>query len=272
MRPLTEWTAKEKDAELINFEDKASLALPNPRRLPKLPGIDYHYGIRPYKGAVGGDHIAVVNFNDYALKKKIKAAYDSGNSQLAKTLEKNFDRFGIMVADVSGHMMTDNVLANYLQGAFRTGVEYEVKFLGEVTPGLFEFLNNVFYYRVRPDMKNRPYVTLIYGEVHNDRRFRYLSAGHPPPIVFSAERGTIETLDGRLTKGSTPLGLFPSRYHADTAHFEPAIIEKDRYDVNEIQLLGQGDIMLLYTDGLTEHEDGRFKDERLEAVLREAKS
>lgn len=271
MRPITAWTAEEMQEELLHFQEVASLALPNPQKSPKLPGIEFYAGIRPYKGRVGGDHLAVVNFSEYSLRKKIKEAYEEDRDAFAKTLEKNLDRFGIMVADVSGHMLTDNTLVNYLQGAFKTGIAYELKLNGEVTPALFELLNTIFYNRMRPDMRRRPYITLIYGEVHNDGRFRYISAGHPPPLVFSNERDRIEAIDGERTKGSTPLGVFPSRYHVDLDHFEPSPLQKDTFDVNEIHLLGAGDIMLLYTDGLTEHADGRFRDERLEPLLREAK-
>ena len=44
---------------------------------------------------------------------------------------------------------------------------------------------------------------------------------------------------------------------------------KKRYEVNEINLLTSGDILLLYTDGLSEHGDGRYFPERLEALLAE---
>ena len=204
-------------------------------------------------------------------------AQNAGNATLAATLGHNLDSFGILVADAAGHMLTDNTTINYLHGAFRIGVAYELKYNGQVTSALFEMLNTRFYDRMRPDyLSSKPYLTLIYGEVYNDGRFRFLSAGHPPPLVFSNERDRIETLGLDRTKGSTPLGIFPSAYNVDVEHFEPKPITKDKYDINEIQLLGSGDIMLLYTDGLTEHNrsDGNydFRDTRLEQVLREAKN
>ena len=277
MRPISEWTKDELVDELLHFQELASLALPRHDHLPKLSGIDYVVGIEPCKGCVGGDHVAIVNFEEYNLKEKIVEAQEAGNASLAATLEHNLDSFGILVADAAGHMITDNTTINYLHGAFRIGVAYELKYNGQVTSALFEMLNTRFYDRMRPDyLSNKPYLTLIYGEVHNDGRFRFLSAGHPPPLVFSHERDRIETLGVDRTKGSTPLGIFPSAYSVDVEHFEPTPITKDKYDINEIQLLGRGDIMLLYTDGLTEHHrvDGNydFRDTRLEQVLREAKN
>lgn len=75
-------------------------------------------------------------------------------------------------------------------------------------------------------------------------------------------------------RSSTPLGILPSQYHVDIEHFVPVATTKDRYSVNEINLLGQGDIMLLYTDGLTDHRNGDVMlcDTQLEQILREAKS
>lgn len=274
MKQINEWTREELAEEMAHFQEVASLALPNSYNFTKLPGIDYFVGITPYKGSVGGDHVAIVNFSEYGLKKKIKDAYDAGREDLAKTLEKNLNRLGIMVADVAGHMLTDYVIANYLQGAFKIGVDYELRLNGEITPSLFELINMTFYNRIRDTVKKKPYLTLVYGEIDTDGRFRYLLAGHPAPLVFSQERDRIEKLDGDRRKASTPMGIFPSKYHPNAGHFEPATLMQEGFDVNEIHLLGSGDVMLLYTDGLTEQSNGKedFGDSRLEQVLREVKS
>ena len=48
---------------------------------------------------------------------------------------------------------------------------------------------------------------------------------------------------------------------------------KDHYAMNKWLLMGEGDILLLHTDGLTEHTRGGedYFPGRLEAVIREAK-
>src|SRR5450756_598797 len=107
MRPISEWTKDELVDELLHFQEVASLALPRHDHLPKLPGIDYVVGIEPCKGCVGGDHIAIVNFEEYNLKEKIVEAQKAGNATLAATLKHNLDSFGILVADAAGHMITD---------------------------------------------------------------------------------------------------------------------------------------------------------------------
>ncbi|MSO20355.1 MAG: serine/threonine-protein phosphatase [Acidobacteria bacterium] len=285
MSKFDDWSREELIRELEHVQSLASLILPRSDRLPTLKNIDYHAAIEPLAGSVSGDHLIVVNFAEYHLNEKIAKAKAEGDEPLAIRLRKNFDRFGILIADAAGHRIGDSITANFLHGAFKTGVAYELARNGVITRSLFEMLNTIFYNRMQeqgahdgppqimtPDVP--PYLTLIYGEVRNDGRFRYLSAGHPPPIVFSQKFDRIVTLYDDRTRASMPLGIFPSDYHVDIEHFGPSAITKKRYSVNEINLLGEGDIMLLYTDAVTEHEKDNvlFKDARLEQVLRKTKS
>lgn len=286
---LENWSREELIRELRHVQSLGSLILPRVDRLPSLRNIDYYASIEPLTGAVSGDHLIVVNFADYHLEEKIAKAKAAGDDVRAAQLKKLFNRFGILIADAAGHRIGDSLTANFLHGAFKTGVAYELARYGEITANLFEMLNTIFYNRMQeqgekvgppyvmtPDIP--PYLTLIYGEVRNDGRFRYLSAGHPPPIVFSKKFDRIVTLYADRTRASMPLGIFPSDYHVDHEAFGKAAITKKRYSVNEINLLGVGDIMVLYTDCLIEHErmgeagGESFKDSRLEQVLREAKN
>ena len=281
---LESWSREELIRELRHVQSLGSLILPRVDRLPTLKNIDYHASIEPLAGAVSGDHLVVVNFSDYNLDAKIARAKAEGRDEFAAKLRMLYNRFGILIADAAGHRIGDSITANFLHGAFKTGVSYELVRHGEVTANLFEMLNTIFYNRMQEQGKQvgppyimtpdvPPYLTLIYGEVRNDGRFRYLSAGHPPPIVFSQKFDRIVTLYDDRTRASMPLGIFPSDYHVDHEAFGKAAVTKKRYSVNEINLLGIGDIMLLYTDCLIEHErDGvSFKDSRLEQVLRDCK-
>lgn len=79
-------------------------------------------------------------------------------------------------------------------------------------------------------------------------RVEYVNAGHLPPLM-RRKSGAFE----RLSEGGVALGLFDgSRYRAGTTHLDP------------------GDLLVLYSDGITEAEDpaGRpFEDSGLEQVI-----
>ena len=65
----------------------------------------------------------------------------------------------------------------------------------------------------------------------------------------------------------------PSSDDIDRRIMKPPLGFKGQYEVNEINLMGSGDILLLYTDGLSEHSNGTedYFPGRLEAVLRACK-
>jgi serine phosphatase RsbU (regulator of sigma subunit) len=71
-----------------------------------------------------------------------------------------------------------------------------------------------------------------------------------------------------------PLGMLPSFDAIDRNVTEASSLGfKEHYEMNKWQLMGGGDILLLHTDGLTEHRRGdeEYAPQRLEATIREAK-
>ena len=72
---------------------------------------------------------------------------------------------------------------------------------------------------------------------------------------------------------SPPLGMLPSLDVTDRHRTESVLGFKARYEMNEWVLMGEGDILLLHTDGLTEHSrDGDdYFPWRLEQTLRDVK-
>jgi serine phosphatase RsbU (regulator of sigma subunit) len=72
---------------------------------------------------------------------------------------------------------------------------------------------------------------------------------------------------------SPPLGMMPSLEVTDRHRTESLLGFKARYEMNEWVLMGEGDILLLHTDGLTEHSrDGDdYCPGRLERTLRSVK-
>lgn len=271
---IENWPKEDLVAELLHYQQLAALTLPRKEKLPHLPHIDYFAGIEPYKGCVGGDYLAVINFNEYNLVERIGEAGAAGDSALAMRLSKSLDAFCIVVADVSGHMLTDGMLAFYLDSGLRTGIGYEFLMHGEITDGLMERLNTRLYNLVDQTFLDRkPYITLLIGEIHDDGRFRFQLAGHPAPKVLSNEFDRLVVLGDEHTLRSAPLGMFPSVHRSDLESFEPAVATTQGYPVNEVHLLGTGDVLVLHTDGLCDQKDGGldFCDGVLEQVLRRVK-
>jgi serine phosphatase RsbU (regulator of sigma subunit) len=61
--------------------------------------------------------------------------------------------------------------------------------------------------------------------------------------------------------------MLPSARDPDAQRYPSAQGHKKPYEVNEIDLLGGGDILLLYTDGFSEHAEGSYFPDEPERVL-----
>ncbi|MBN2135009.1 MAG: serine/threonine-protein phosphatase [Acidobacteria bacterium] len=258
--------------EIDNFETIAKQIKPESGELPTLSGIDIYGEIMPHKGPIGGDHIIYVDFNKrYDLDLLIEEANNKKNTGLAKLLEENRTKAGVLVADVSGHRITDAMLAGMLHQAFLLGVIYELEHNGTITNDLFEKINTRFY---KSSAVNK-FITMIYGEISQTGKFRFISAGHPAPLVFSNEYNKFMEISKDWLMTYPPIGTMPSAIHMDIERHDSIIGQKESYVVNEITLMGKGDILILFTDGLSEHErsDGEsYIIARLEKILRDEKS
>jgi len=258
--------------ELENFEDIAMRIKPEAGDVPALNDIEIAGKSIPLIGKVGGDHLIYLDFKKrYDMDARIRQATATGNKDVAKALERNRNRAGILVADVAGHKLTDAAQAAMLHQAFLLGVLYELDIFGTVTTRLFENLNTRFY----QTSSFRKYITMIYGEISENGLFRFLSAAHPFPIVFSYRNDKIVHVGNENTITFPPIGTMPSRDDVDYRQHNSPLGRKDGYTVNELTLMGHGDILLLFTDGFVDHENEagqRFEDFRLEDVLREAKN
>lgn len=236
--------------EIENFEAIARGIIPTWGEIPKMENIDIYGGMLTLDGLTGGDHIIYIDFKTrYDLENRISLARKNGQEQIQKNLLMNLTRAGVLLADVSGHKRTDAFLAGRLHDAFLTGVLYELNYHGQVTPQLFEILNTRFYNSSSIDR----FVTMVYGEISEAGKFRFISAGAPPPVVYSSKYDKfLEITPDRFTL-FPPLGVYPSESDVDKKKNYSLLGYKEKYTINEINLLGAGDILFLYTDGLADH-------------------
>lgn len=255
-------------AEVRNFQNIAAHLVPSAGEIPRLPGIDIYGESMPLSGLIGGDHIVYVDFNKrYDLAARIRDAEAAGRLDIAANLAANRSQTGILLADVSGHRITDASLTAMLHQAFLVGVTYELELYGKITTKLFETINTRFY----QSSAIGKYLTMIYGEISETGTFRFISAGHLPPVVFSREYGRFMEINPDRLISFPPIGTMLSETDVDRKGHRSPLGYKEDYTINEINLMNWGDILILYTDGLSDHRDAgdrRYFPERLEDKLR----
>jgi len=159
-------------------------------------------------------------------------------------LPRGSDAVGLVIADVSGH----NVGAALIMTEVRAFIQYEAKSIRG--PGrLLDALNEMLY----DDLTRAElFITMFYLHYDADaRQTSFASAGHNPPLVWRSESRRCEWLDAE----GLILGV------------------KRKVDFEEKQTqLREGDILLLYTDGITEAASPSgelFGEERLCTLLGE---
>jgi len=257
--------------ELKNFEEIAEYLIPRPGDVPELRGIDIHGGTLSLNGLVGGDHVIYVDFKQrFDLDARIERALEEGKFDLVENLRRCQTMAGIAVLDVSGHQITDAFMAAMLHQAFLLGAIYELDMFGQVTRRLFENLNTRFY----DSSGAHKFVSLIYGEISEDTGFRFLSAAQPFPVVFSRQHDRLMDVREEACVSFPPLGMLPSLDVTDRRRTTSPLGFKAHYKMNEWVLMGEGDILVLCTDGLAEHNnDGHdYFPQHVEQKLREVKS
>jgi len=259
-------------SEFKNLHRILSNIKPKPGSIPETEGFDIYGSSKPFNNISGGDHIIYIDFKKrFNLEKRLEKY---GKEKIMENKKKS----GILIADVSGHDFTDGVLASQFHQAFLLGVQYELREYGEITTNLFEELNTRFARSSRLN-ELKKYITAIYGELSEDGNFKYISAGHPIPIVFSNEYDQIVDIGKENRKTGAPIGFMPSKEHIDSDrtgsnHF------KENYTVNTIKLFSPGDILIMYTDGLSDifndsgvpYFDPDLKNTPLENKLKEIKN
>jgi sigma-B regulation protein RsbU (phosphoserine phosphatase) len=151
---------------------------------------------------------------------------------------------GFCIADVSGKGIPAALLVSTLQATFRATIEQ---------PDLLEALGRINKVICR-STPSYSYITFFYGLFNKlSKSFTSINAGHNSPIVIRKNGKVL-----RLEKGGFCLGMF----------------ERAQYEVEET-FLGDGDLVCLYTDGVTEATNSaeeEFSEQRLINFLSENRS
>jgi len=149
---------------------------------------------------------------------------------------------GIVVADVSGK----GIPAALIMAAFRASLIAEVRNNYAIRT-VFAKVNRLLWESIEIDR----FVTAIYGVLDlQGRRFTYVNAGHNPGLLYRAATDAFETLDS-----TGPL----------LGTLEGATFKERQVEIRP------GDILTLYTDGITESMSATnelFGEERLMDVVR----
>jgi len=231
---------------------------PESGAIPRIDNVDIYGKSIPLNGIAGGDLITYVNFQDrYDLQGRIARAKEQGRGEVAKKLHSLKHRGGIMVADVAGHEFAESLLALLLHQIFHTSILYELDLHGELSNHVFEQINKRFFksrtlHKLAGGLDAANFVTLIYGEIDNEGSFRFINAGHPSPLIFSRAYDRFVEISPDRFVSYPPIGIQLLKDDADAKLFPSALGYKEQYATSELSLMGQGDVLLLFTDGLTD--------------------
>jgi serine phosphatase RsbU (regulator of sigma subunit) len=219
---------------------------------------------------------------DATVATEYRKAKSSEQLRIAEDLQELYATAGVLLVDAQGHGIISAKIASTVHDTFHAFMLSELDRSGKTTPELFEKINLRLALSVTArnalgrdsDDISREIATMLYGEIHPDGHFRFVSFGHPPPLVFSAEFGRFMKIDKNRMVQFLPLGLEIPDDHPDRNRYFSMKLGRKRMnssDVAEITLMSPGDILFLHSDGVY---DGSEEQDRLqiERVIREQKS
>ena len=207
-----------------------------PETLPDIPGYEVAGHYEP-RGPVGGDYFDCI-------------ALPTGH-------------WGLAIADVSGKGMQAALLMATLRAGLLSELSRSTGAPSEdtdpadpTTPALYAeliemaFTLNSLLYASGTEEK---YATFFYSHLNPETNvLTTLNAGHNPPLLIKKD-GTAKWLGEDI--GGIPLGMFPNDMVASIAEYEAEHVQ-----------LTSGDVVVYYTDGVTETvnvEDKYYEEERL---------
>lgn len=206
-----------------------------------------------------------------------RKAKSSEQMRVAENLRELLTTAGILVVDAQGHGIIAAKIASTVHDTLHAFMLSELDRSGTTAPILFEQLNLRLTQSATArnaldramDMGAHEIATLLYGEIRPDGHFRFVNFGHPPPLVFSAKYQRFMEIGKARIARFLPLGLEIPEDHPDRNRYIPVKLRKRPIrssDMAEITLMGRGDILFLYTDGLFDGSDERER-RRIEKII-----
>jgi sigma-B regulation protein RsbU (phosphoserine phosphatase) len=156
------------------------------------------------------------------------------------------ERLGVTVGDAASKGVGAAAEAMYISGAVRMAASFEIK-ISPLIKRTNQLVNRIF--------KDEKFASLFYGELSRDKGglFLYANAGHNPPFFFKSN------LEKVISLNPTGPVLGPSPHAKYT-------VSNINFDLN--------DVLLIYSDGVTEAMDSEFKvygEERLIEQVKKTK-
>jgi len=146
-------------------------------------------------------------------------------------------RLGLTIADVAGK----GVSASLLMASLRAALQSEAR-PGVDPAALARKLSDFIYRSSAPNV----FITCFYGQLNpTDGEFRYVNAGHNPPLLLAAS-GVPVPLEG------TGLAL--------------GMLSGTEYGEGRVAV-SSGDVLILYTDGITESRNSEGKEFGIDGIL-----
>ena len=183
-----------------------------PDSLPEVPGVDFAWTFEPCH-ELAGDSLDVFRIGEEHVALYVADVVGHGvpAALLSVTLAQ--------ILSFSRRQSSLDGLGSFADGRLVAGPKAAVERLNQLFP-------------MRED--SRQYFTLFYGVLHlPSSRLRYVSAGHPAPV---------------LSRLGEPCS------HLEVGGFPVGMARRPEYEEREVQL-GPGDRLYIYTDGLLEAAD-----------------